>query len=364
MFVIDANKKNSWHWFDSVSWVYDFPMWWEYYTMFDHNKEWWFRTLCGWYNYFANRNDLNIACTDQWYWKFFCDWSWKCDDYTDVAWAMVYTTDWDVLFPFHAMWNFCFQPSSCCYFWANCVYLQGPTIKFECMDAKDCTFAPIWYDLSNSIIYNIASRKQFKWWETVWKKINWDIYYMYNNYFCNYYNWDRFYAWWPISVKMSIWLLHTDWTISDIFSKTITTRCYFDNAPECSCSSCNEFCIWMFIQWQQSTDWVVACAWDRLIYDIRFPNWATYCPRVRYRNSSACIAALNLWTWFTFSSYVVPKRFNKSYCYVTNVFKPNEYCTNANCYSCAWSNLSSQAYSQLYTQEANIRQNWITVSIE
>ena len=365
MFVIDANKKNSWHWFDSVSWVYDFPMWWEYYTIFDTEKNEW-RNLCWWGNYYANKDNLNIACP---YWNraFFSNWTWKDDEYTEIAWAKVRTVDWDITYPYHALWNNCFQPSNCKYYWCSYTSFQWPILCFTCMDICGCHFAPQWYNISNSIIYNIASRKKFKWWELVWRTIDWDTLYAYQNawFSCSNY-WDISYLGAPISIKMTLWLLHTDGTISDILSKTITTRCYSSSIPSGS-GSYYEYCVWRFLEWQQSTDWLIACAWDRLIYDIRFPEWAIYCPRQKYRNSSTCTTAAYLsWSTFLFCTYQVPKRFNKVYFTNYKTYDPNTNFTNSSCYSCFFSSncLSACAYSQLYTMDAWIRFNWITVSVE
>lgn len=365
MFVIDANKWNVWHWYDSVSWQYDVPMWWECYIMFDVWKTEQNYLVRNTAAYYFCCSDLNIPCSNCSFFNW--GWSWEDNQYSVIDWAKVYTIDWDIIYPFYTIWNFGWNGTSS--FVSNwlCTYISSNYLCacFSCTDIWNKVLSPNWYDLSNKIIYNITSRKKFKWWELVWREIDWLIYYQYMN--CRYYGSGNNKGWLkcPISIDMSIWLLHTDGTKSDIIKKTITTQCYCNcsSMPEYPTATYWEWNYWMFLDWLCCTNWLIACEWDRLIYDVRYSNWTKYSPYLYIGCSSLCANMYNMWsTRFVFCSTLMPPFFHKCLdSYEKNYWDYYKQWQCETCFNCfVWNYW--RVYN--YTTDERCRNHWISVSIE
>lgn len=366
MFVINANNdKNNWYLNATTSWLYDFWIDWTFYTMLSTCGTTWF----WWCNLTNSQNTWRTLYCCVWWW----DW---CEEWAKslIEWyGKNNDIDKDLIFPYNYICNETTGRWITAEFWnlnSCCKSNINFTMPTCCSVNTVYTFSEAPYPISWwKLLRSILSRKTFKWWEIVGKTIKWYLW-MYMNSamwvhkYCNYNYWWKC-AWintCPFCTYTDIWLIHEDWTKNSLiycaYSNpywTVNTNYQFNfctdwcpnnyyDYPWCCCCLGTEYKPIDIIKWERHTEWLVACAWDKIYIQYWITNDSKFKPQVISSCCSYISWSTNVDLWLVEWNYSQNTfSYSQQYPCYTNICLPAIY----DCYICP-----------------NYRRQWISFSIE
>lgn len=113
-----------------------------------------------------------------------------------------------------------------------------------------------------TVYWRFASNFKLKWWEIIWKSIIWT---------CSLNSTSSF-TWqsWNMSAIIKFYLIHSDWTMSTIWTSDTITRSTRATAQIYSNSV--EYWWHKHRSFNISTSWIVAQEWDVLMFEIEFQH--------------------------------------------------------------------------------------------
>ena len=334
MFVVNANTQNNWFANSSASWYYDTPMDWSTYNMF--NASW------------MENITLHACFLNAWTNVGLCfykaDWAridtpivHRCCN-SVLSYACAQSFDNDVIFPYtHINWN------NATSFQSPCIFIQLQRCGKDMWNYWNQQVMMHWI-LPKTTVKSVVSRKVFNAWMTVWKSVYW---------FVQTFNWLGCYDCYnvhicpacPLIRRLEIWLLHEDWSKNcfyccDICSNYIGCFCY----------------TWFnrFMYWKHETDWLVTQEWDRIYYDILFPEQC-FCYRSCYTcTTTNCVNNYynnHAWMW----NYDMLQSVGTTICKNGSEYR----CSSYMC--CCWCN--SRCWWYECSTGSNCRFTWIQISL-